>query len=74
MPVSLCCVLRCRRPATVVHEVQPKYMDTETALREGRVRRYEVCDDHDADYFGRGRGRFLSSEQLDRIRRDLVPR
>jgi hypothetical protein len=37
----------------------------------GRVRRYEVCDDHDADYFGRGR--FLSMEQLQRIRVDMVP-
>ena len=38
---------------------------------EGRVRRYEVCDDHDADYFGRGR--FLSLELLERIRVDMVP-
>ena len=38
---------------------------------EGRVRRYEVCDDHDADYFGRGR--FLSQELLERIRVDMVP-
>ena len=37
----------------------------------GRVRRYEVCDDHDADYFGRGR--FLSMEQSQRIRVDMVP-
>jgi hypothetical protein len=35
------------------------------------VRRYEVCDDHDADYFGRGG--FLSMEQLERIRVDMVP-
>jgi len=38
---------------------------------EGRIRRYEVCDDHNADYFGRGR--FLSMEQLQRIRVDMVP-
>ena len=35
------------------------------------VRRYEVCDDHDADYFGRGG--FLSMEQLQRIKVDMVP-
>jgi hypothetical protein len=46
-------------------------MDAERARREGRTRRYDVCEDHNADYFGRGR--FLSTEQLDRIRRDLVP-
>ena len=38
---------------------------------EGRIRRYEVCGDHDADYFGRGR--FLSLEELERIRVDMVP-
>ena len=72
MAVSRCCVLRCRRPATVVHEIGPPHMDLERARREGRLRRYEVCADHDADYFGRGR--FLSQEQLQRIRVDLVPR
>jgi hypothetical protein len=46
-------------------------MDLERARMEGRVRRYEVCDDHDADYFGRGR--FLSLELLERIRVDMVP-
>ncbi len=35
------------------------------------VRRYEVCDDHDADYFGRGGS--LSMEQSQRIMVDLVP-
>ena len=35
------------------------------------VRRYEVCDDHDADYFGRAG--FLSMEQLQRIKVDMVP-
>ena len=71
MSVSRCCVLRCRRPATVVHEIGPPRMDLERARMEGRVRRYEVCDDHDADYFGRGR--FLSLELLERIRVDMVP-
>lgn len=60
MSVSRCCVLRCRRPATVVREIG-----------EGRVRRYEVCDDHNTDYFGHGR--FLSMQQIQRIRVDLVP-
>jgi hypothetical protein len=46
-------------------------MDAERARREGLIRRYEVCDDHNADYFGQGR--FLSLEKLERIRRDLVP-
>jgi hypothetical protein len=46
-------------------------MDVERARREGRIRRYEVCGDHHADYFGRGR--FLSMGQLERIRMDLVP-
>jgi hypothetical protein len=64
MSVSRCCVVRCRKPATVVHEVG------RSQLRE-RIRRYDVCADHDRDYFGRGR--FLSTEQLERIRRDLVP-
>jgi hypothetical protein len=71
MSVSLCCVLRCRRPATMVHEMGPPGMDLERARREGRIRRYEVCDDHNSDYFGRGR--FLSLEQLERIRVDMVP-
>jgi hypothetical protein len=61
MTTGRCSVVRCRKLATVVHEVGKGL----------RVRRYEVCDDHDADYFGRGR--FLSAEQLERIRRDLVP-
>jgi hypothetical protein len=55
----------------VVHELAPPRMDVERARREGRIRRYEVCDDHNADYFGRGR--FLSMEQLERIRMDMVP-
>lgn len=71
MSVGLCCVVRCRRPATVVHEIAPPRMDVERARREGRIRRFEVCADHDADYFGRGR--FLSLEQLERMRTDLVP-
>ena len=71
MSVNRCCVLRCRRPATVVHEIGPPRMDLERARMAGRVRRYEVCDDHEADYFGRGR--FLSMEQLQRIRVDMVP-
>ena len=64
MGVSRCCVVRCRKPAVVAHEVGSSRV-------QGRIRRYEVCADHDKDYFGRGR--FLSTEQLDRIRRDLVP-
>jgi hypothetical protein len=54
-----------------VHEVRPPHLDEERAERLGRIRRYEVCEDHDADYFGRGR--FLTTEQSERIRRDLVP-
>lgn len=47
-------------------------MDLDEARRKGRIRRYEVCDDHNADYFGHGR--FLSAEQLERIKTDLVTR
>ena len=72
MGVSRCCVVRCRRPATVVHEVGPSQMDADDARRKGKVRRYEVCADHDADYFGRGG--FLNAQQQERIRTDLVPR
>ena len=71
MTVNLCCVVRCRRPATVMHELAPPRVDAERARSEGRIRRFEVCADHDTDYFGRGR--FLSMEQLERIRMDLVP-
>ena len=46
-------------------------MDLERARQQGLVRRYEVCEDHNADYFGRDR--FLSIEQAERIRVDLVP-
>jgi hypothetical protein len=60
MSVSRCCHLRCRRPATVVHEIGHPRM----------VRRYEVCDDHDADYFGGGS---LSVKQLQRIMVDMAP-
>jgi hypothetical protein len=54
-----------------VYEIGPSHQDEERARRQGRIRRYEVCDDHNADYFGSGR--FLSTQQLERIRRDLVP-
>jgi hypothetical protein len=47
-------------------------MDLETARKEGEVRRYDVCADHDADYFGRRR--HLTVEQWERIRVDLAPR
>ena len=55
-----------------MHEVGPSHMDADDARRKGKVRRYEVCDDHDADYFGRGG--FLNTQQQERIRTDLVPR
>ena len=50
-------------------EIGPSHLEAERL--KGRMRRYEVCDDHKADYFGSGR--FLSTQQLERIRRDLVP-
>ena len=71
MIVGRCCVVRCRKPATVVYELGPSHLDGEPAVRDGRIRRYEVCEDHSKDYFGHGR--FLSTEQAERIRRDLVP-
>jgi hypothetical protein len=66
-----CSVLGCRNPATIVQEVVPPHLDAERARREGWIRRYELCEEHNADYFGRGR--FLSIEQSERIRRDLLP-
>jgi hypothetical protein len=54
-----------------VYEIGPSQQRAGRAGKQVRVRRYEVCEDHNADYFGSGR--FLSTEQLERIRRDLVP-
>jgi hypothetical protein len=70
MTVRRCCVVRCRKPATVVHDLGPAHLDAEPVRKDARIRRYEVCEDHNKDYFGRGR--FLSVEQVERIRRDLV--
>jgi hypothetical protein len=87
MSVRRCCALRCNKPATVVREVGPShiagkapvrgqdltlsYVNTGTVMTEEMVRRYEVCRDHDADYFGNRS--FLSTVEVERIRRDLVP-
>src|SRR5215475_14291903 len=71
MGLSRCSVLRCRRPATVVQEVEPPTLNGQPPRREALLRRYEVCEEHNVDYFGKGR--FLTTEQLERIRRDLVP-
>jgi hypothetical protein len=54
-----------------VYEIGPSAQGAERAGLSRRTRRYEVCEDHNADYFGSGR--FLSTTQLERIRRDLVP-
>jgi len=40
-------------------------------MMEATAKRDEVCRDHDADYFGNRR--FLSTVEVERIRRDLVP-
>lgn len=77
-----CSKPKCKQEATIRQDVRPSWMSANEARRlvsdlgvHGEIRRYEVCDKHDEEFFaGLGpEGGFLNAKQSERIKEKLVP-